>query len=466
VLPELVVNDHYLGKLALLGFILFAVVAITAIGLTIWTIVNRDARVVKVSQPEFLVMIATGVLVMASAIIPISFDDSAKSYMEGHSSTAICMSVPWLIFLGFSITISALGAKTWRVNRLFRSNGRFERAQVTARDVLLPCILLISLNIVILLTWTLIDPIYYVRTDDKGTDAWNRVTGTYGTCVADNPLPYILPLVILNLSTLILANYEAYRARNIQGEFAESKYIGYCMLAMLQTALLGAPILAMVKEFPEVWYFTLCAMLFVICMVILCVIFVPKVQVANEFRRMSCRTQQQVIRGYIQQTQEAIENEKKAPVGHRNTIASNISHLKSRSVSRETETYPSHCESMPQQSYSSAAGIRSEGISHMTSSKSEEHSQSANIEGAVSTNSPKVEAVNEEICTTHCESSMPQQLYSSEKVVVDGSSGVIENKGISRLTSLKSSDGHFQSHEVEEAAPINSPRTESVNDEL
>jgi len=57
VLPELVVNDHYLGKLALLGFILFAVVAITAIGLTIWTIVNRDARVVKVSQPEFLVMV-------------------------------------------------------------------------------------------------------------------------------------------------------------------------------------------------------------------------------------------------------------------------------------------------------------------------------------------------------------------------------------------------------------------------
>ena len=366
VLPELISDNHYLGTLSILGFCLFGLVAATSMGFASWAIINRNIRVIKVAQPEFLVMVAMGALVMGSAIIPLSFDDSSPKYTEARG-TVICMSVPWLVFLGFTITISALGAKTWRVNRLFRSSQQFQRGQVTVRDVFLPCIILMAANIIVLLTWTLVDPIYYVRKDSEGTDAWNRVIGTYGTCVADNPLPYILPLGILNLGTLVLANYEAYLARNIQGEFSESKYIGYCMLAMLQAAVIGAPILVLVKDLPEAWYFTLCIMLFMISMVILCTIFTPKIIIARNFVQRSAGSQNQVIRDYIHGTQEAIKKEKttSTPVS---TMVSKISHFK-----RNTESQ-ADSEVLPESDYKHSALEHEEVIEEEDSNFEEDYS--------------------------------------------------------------------------------------------
>ena len=323
VLPELIVADHYLGNLSILGFSLFAVIAATAISFASWAIINRGVRVVKVAQPEFLVMVAGGTLVMGSAIIPLSFDDSSSSSYTEAKGEAICMSVPWLVFLGFTITISALFAKTWRVNRLFHASSQFRRGQVTSREVFLPCVILMACNVIVLLTWTILDPMYYVRKDDEGTDAWNRIIATYGTCVADEPLPYVLPLAILNLGILVVANYEAYRARNIQGEFSESRYIGYAMIAMLQATMIGAPLLVLVKEMPEAWYLTMCFMLFMICMVILCIIFVPKVYFAYKFKQRSSGSQQQMIRNYIHDTQEAIKKEK-TPTPLFSTVVSTI----------------------------------------------------------------------------------------------------------------------------------------------
>ena len=89
--------------------------------LTGWVFRYRQIQVVRTLQPTFLVTISMGVLVMALAMIPMSIDDEIAPQRISDMS---CMSLPWLLSLGFSFAMSALFAKLWRIERGATLNDR------------------------------------------------------------------------------------------------------------------------------------------------------------------------------------------------------------------------------------------------------------------------------------------------------------------------------------------------------
>jgi ABC-type sugar transport system substrate-binding protein len=296
ILPELTVDHNLIGNLHVVGFILFGLIACVALGFGVWTYRLRNVRVVKVAQPMFLIMVAIGVLVMASSLIPLSFDDSgAPENQTDREGALMCMSVPWLGFCGFTITFSALMSKTMRINRIFHSKVAFGRVKVTIRDVMAPFVILLSANIVILICWTVIDPLVYVREASAGTDGWNRIISTFGSCRSDHVARYLIPLAVVNLSVLMIANWQAYVSRVIESEFSESKYIAMTMASLLQATLTGVPILFVERESPQTFYLVLTFMVFVTCMAVLLLIFVPKVVMTEAFTRRKEEERQQLI---------------------------------------------------------------------------------------------------------------------------------------------------------------------------
>lgn len=216
-LPDPAVNQHLLGGLKWIGWTCFVVTASLAIFCIVWSIWHRRNAVVKASQPFFLVLTATGVLVMSGALVPLSFDDADSDAIGGSSkmsdtkATAVCMSIPWLAFTGYTISMSALFSKTWRINHFFRSNSAFARIRVTERDVLAPFIVLVTINLIILLCWTLWDPLKFERRYLEGTDVWNREIESVGRCRSDHPQRYLAPLgvgkFILNVAVLALGMF-------------------------------------------------------------------------------------------------------------------------------------------------------------------------------------------------------------------------------------------------------------------
>lgn len=130
VLPATQLNQ--LGMIRAVGFTLFGIIAITSISFAGFVICHRQQQVVKALQPIFLLCICGGVLVLGSSIIPLSFDDEIASQ---HGCDISCMALPWLVCLGFSVAISALFAKLWRINRLFSASRSCRRVQVRAKDV-------------------------------------------------------------------------------------------------------------------------------------------------------------------------------------------------------------------------------------------------------------------------------------------------------------------------------------------
>jgi gamma-aminobutyric acid type B receptor len=227
-LPPLDLNENLIGNVKYLGFVCFGLVALCAAGFVLWTFYHRASLVVQAAQPFFLVMVAGGVLLMASSLVPLSFDDGGESESMSHTrSVGICMSVPWLAFTGFTVTFSALFSKTWRVNQMFNSKVRHARIKVTEKDVLAPFAVLLTGNIIVLIIWTVLDPLTYIRQEYDGTDYWNRNIATYGACRSDKVVAYLVPLAIINLGVVVTACWQALQARNIESEFSEAKYIGF-----------------------------------------------------------------------------------------------------------------------------------------------------------------------------------------------------------------------------------------------
>ncbi|KAL7549918.1 hypothetical protein ACHAWF_013171 [Thalassiosira exigua] len=267
-------DRNLIGNVRAVGWALGGLVVLMALGFTAWVAYNRKNRVVKMSQPMFLSMVCFGVLVLSSAIFPLGIDDSVATV---RGCDAACASIPWLVSTGFSFVFAALFSKLWRLNRVFSAAKTFRAVVLKEKDVLRPLAVLMSLNFVLLLSWTLVDPL-----------RWKRVyvdeLTSYGRCVAEGSAwkGFISALALLNFVALLVANIQAYKARFITDELAESKYIGLTTLSMLQIFVVGVPLLVIVYDNPSAYFFVWTGIIFVVSTSILMLIFAPKVMTVRE----------------------------------------------------------------------------------------------------------------------------------------------------------------------------------------
>lgn len=296
ILPTHVVNLNQIGSYAIFGYVAFAIVAISSIGVAIWVWFDRNTNIVRSSQPSFLLMICAGTLILGSSIIPLTFDDQNSNQ---EAADIACMSFPWLLFLGFTTAFASLFSKTWRIHQIFKNAKSFRRVQVTPRDVLMPYIVLMVVNVITLLCWTFISPSKYVRLPLPGTDDWNRVISSYGACSSKHSgayggaLPYIIILLCVSGTVLVIANIYAYRSRDIQTDYAESRYIAIIMSSILQVSLIGFPVAALVVTNPKAYFMILVSLIFIISMDILCFVFIPKIFAIRTYRQSLIKEQGQ-----------------------------------------------------------------------------------------------------------------------------------------------------------------------------
>jgi hypothetical protein len=110
-LPPVDMNDNFIGPQSrIVGYILMGIVMFCSFVCIIWLIIVRKERVVRASQPLFLIMIGVGTFVMASSILPLTFDESFTSKKSCLDSA--CMASPLLYLAGSIVAFSALYAKT------------------------------------------------------------------------------------------------------------------------------------------------------------------------------------------------------------------------------------------------------------------------------------------------------------------------------------------------------------------
>ena len=101
-----------------------------------------------------------------------------------------------------------------------------------------------------LAVWTALAPLE-TKTGIVATDPFDRAVEVYYYCDSDGKLPYVICLCIINFGALLLALFEAYRAKDIPLEYAESSYIFKAMACILLVCFMGVPVMVIAYDNPS-----------------------------------------------------------------------------------------------------------------------------------------------------------------------------------------------------------------------
>lgn len=206
----------------------------------------------------------------------------------------------------------------------------------------MPFVVMLALNIVVLTCWTVIDPIHFERILEGGTDPWNRPLGSYGQCrnedVGDS-IPYLVLLAIINVAALMVANFQAYRARNVRTEFNESGYVAMANASILQAIVVCVPIIFLTRESPDAFFIVLSAVLFIIPAAILACIFVPKILALKSHRKNQGLPKQPSVRvsGFTAMDSSMIQSRKSIYSGVDNPVSALLADFQALSWSDKTK---------------------------------------------------------------------------------------------------------------------------------
>jgi hypothetical protein len=211
---------------------------------------------------------------MGVTIITLSIDDSFAS--EQGCSVA-CMLSPWFFAIGFVFAFSSLFAKEWRINKLFH-NPSMKRMKVETKDVIVPFVVLLGLNVLLLSLWTGLSPLVWDRSYVGTLDKYGRDLESVGMCVGEVEgwAPYVGILLFINMAMVALASFQAYRARRISVEYSESKWVAIILLAILQSFAIGLPLIALSNGNPTSNFVVNAGLVVILCITFLLAMFVPK----------------------------------------------------------------------------------------------------------------------------------------------------------------------------------------------
>ncbi|CAB9519776.1 acid type B receptor subunit 2 [Seminavis robusta] len=253
----------------LMGFIMAL-----SIGCIAFALQYRRKRAVSSAQPAFLVMIASGCLVMATAIIPMSLQEP----IPNSGLDIACMSQLYLVCLGFCVSFSALFCKLYRINKLQLRASQFRRVQVHVKDVVYPLVIMVGLNLVVLITWSAVDPLVWERKIEPSRDRFDRPTSSYAICTSNSQTLERLfggLLFAINFVALALANWECYKGRKLPTEFNETSRIAISMFSLSETLIIGSPILLATQGDPTITFLAKAVLIFCTCLAIMGPIFLP-----------------------------------------------------------------------------------------------------------------------------------------------------------------------------------------------
>jgi len=147
--------------------------------------------------------------------------------------------------------------------------------------VILPFVSLLSLNVAILIIWTIRSPLYFERVEVE-KDKYGRVLESRGSCTSKVWIPYMIALGLVNGTAMVLALIQAFHARKIKTEFSESTYIAMAMASIFQALFIGFPVMMLVRSDTTASLFIQTGIVTIISVAILLLIFVPKIRIMRK----------------------------------------------------------------------------------------------------------------------------------------------------------------------------------------
>jgi hypothetical protein len=213
--PRILQEENTSGPLFYLSITLGLLVTLLILFAGFLTFRQRNQRVIRYAQIEFLWLLLAGLLMVAvgSVVIALSSTDGS------------CVAVIWLISLGYTLELVPLIVKVAAINRLMHAALVFRRI-VLPRKSLFGAIFMISAIVTIfLILWTTMDPPHkkaQASLTDTLTEAGETVVMINYFCDSESKVwGYIA--ASWNFLLLICASILAFIMRNLRMDFNETQ---------------------------------------------------------------------------------------------------------------------------------------------------------------------------------------------------------------------------------------------------
>mmetsp|Transcript_42994 Transcript_42994/g.103963 ORF Transcript_42994/g.103963 Transcript_42994/m.103963 type:complete len:1227 (+) Transcript_42994:445-4125(+) len=277
------VDDNLLSTGVLIfGYVMVAITWLLCFGFLGWIWFYRNDPVVNVSQKEFLVLICIGALISSSTIISLSFQ--AGSDDDTSQASIGCTVAPFLYTIGWALQYSSLTAKTFRLFTIMKNNQKMRRVKVTVREMSLIVVFVLVVDIAILVSWTVVSPLVYERSEESinvDANAGVITIETVGSCVMENSSvsfwAFAGPLMGIHFMLLVITNVLLCFVRDVSDRYQEQKYVGLASMLMFETLIVGLPVLVAVNDSPAATHIILVGIIALGDIGILCFTFVPKI---------------------------------------------------------------------------------------------------------------------------------------------------------------------------------------------
>nr|KAG5705058.1 hypothetical protein BaRGS_018788 [Batillaria attramentaria] len=238
-----------------------------------FNIALRNVRVIKMSSPRLNNVILLGCMCGYTSIL---LQDGGGGH--GHIG---CEIKTMLFVLGLSMTFGALFAKTWRVHAIF-TNKKLRKKVVSDVQLIAVVGVLMALDLLVLVTWWLVDPRQVKVTRESSYLVQGSVEDVLikeceRKCVSHYQLYFLGTLYGIHAIVLIFGTFLAWETRKVHyPELNDSKQIGMCIY---NVALLCIPALVVVLMEPGInlHYGVVSALVLVGTTVTQGLIFIPKI---------------------------------------------------------------------------------------------------------------------------------------------------------------------------------------------
>ncbi|KAJ3116714.1 hypothetical protein HDU96_008953 [Phlyctochytrium bullatum] len=254
--PEFVANDSALGialqSIAGLMILLCAFMFIVILR-------YRTHRLLTASSPIFLMIMVFGTAIGHSSIFAFT----------GMPDRARCAVQPWLVVPAFSITASALIARTWRVWRVLHNYNTL--VSISNRELLKYFNWLNAFNIFLLALWTMFSAPQPVLVMLKESQYW--------TCKSKNIQTGYLVTVILFLYNGMLLGAIAFltsKTHKVSGLLDESRYVIKTVYAIALVNLILIPVSTIDSIGAKYQYIFKFLVVELSCLLVTCNLFAPK----------------------------------------------------------------------------------------------------------------------------------------------------------------------------------------------
>jgi multiple sugar transport system substrate-binding protein len=255
---------------------LSGLICLTTVCVMVWIIRYRNNQVMKAFQPFLLMQSAVGLFLLAATVIPLGFDDS---YFSEDVLNITCMLIPWMYVTGFTIFFSSVYCKIRKCTRIYSQPSKHDVVMVEPSSAMRLNLRIFVMNGVVLVAWTLADPLTWVRSEVEGGIVLEDGTvETYGVCTGGSWASYAFGLILFFMNVLLccIATYQAFSCRFLVLEYNEMQWLPLSLFPFIEVWLIGAPIIPLIYDNPTLLFVVISATITASTISVGLAVFAPK----------------------------------------------------------------------------------------------------------------------------------------------------------------------------------------------